>query len=1219
MGVVLLVLSAFAANVKTQDPTGAIVFAANSAACCALCTADPSCAAAVYAVAAQSCTKLLAKHLDTNPQADAIACVPNRTKAAKESQSDASDDPYQCLFRQLALEYTDDVVLRGWASTSHRRSAYTAVARGLRIHECNATFALSAPQPDEKIHTRSSDVTLYVAPTGDDAAPGTARAPLATIRGAQVRIRALYPPGSTRAPRPALTVLLKGGDYYLPPRAAHAAPGREGSPVFARFTEADSGSSADDPIVYGSDPASPTRATLHGGILLDDLNITWSAAPRALGLPSTTLVATLPAAISIDPQDQLYVGDTPLVRARTPNGRPWLPLDGFNLTAAFDAECGTMPDVPRTYDKCVAPPAPSPPVPYPGTPPAPRAPPTPAVGACSAAVANASLLYAYPKPDIVLASPHTATAEACATLCRDADCCAGYTWHDANQGTYAYRCYWVANPLQVWTRAMPQAGHTSGVCNHGADAGGVCPGTLAPHRCAEANVTCATSGVHQVDGVIGDGFADEPTGLSGDVDVQHCFTHLPDMGNSWPHWTAVGFDRIDVDNATHTFANVFDLSQNAPKWFGPWAGGIVVRASQDAGSSARTPLGNLTWRDAPGTVVHAMADGEWGGVQFEVGSAEAVVAADAAPSSAGRDVRLKFTRGGWQQARPATMKGANRYYMENNIEFLDVEGEWHYDAATRALYVIPPAGRRPRAGSARGGAAATMASSMHGIVLTQSDCLLRFEGRGSAPGERVEHIRFENISFAHTSASFFLPHEESSGGDYAVARSGAIFAENASALAVSGCDLAHLGGNGVVLSNSVRNVTITRNHFQFLGTSGVVLIGRTGRALMDARDGEAMVAAAAAAGAIDPSAADNGVRLPKHNAVTFNIFHDYGIWDKQSAAYHKALAPGNEFSWNVVFNASRHGVNFQDSMGGGGVVDGNVFFSLNRETHDTAALNSWGRRNYLFTDDDTAPTTPHLIPSKLNSWRSNLILARPLGIGPLAPGDFYSHANCLRCDDGASWCVFCSRACVHRSCASVRGVHQPAGISAALSRRAYPPLPASFVRVTRARYNMTSNVCVGASSAMEFNGGTQVFTQDNIFVQGGWTLCASPPTVGGSSHDTYIDAPFFYSGICGDDKCEPLWKWNITNQTSAGAKPALYTGDHNTIVVNTTGAAVGGAYDFDKYFCGFNLSLWQQRTKGDLNTKLVNARGSEAGEYTPTAVVARAKAMLWASAGVAPK
>eukprot|EP01046_Picozoa_sp_COSAG06_P050083 COSAG06_NODE_7848_length_2353_cov_73.753327_1_plen_113_part_10 len=70
-----------------------------------------------------------------------------------------------------------------------------------------------------------------------------------------------------------------------------------------------------------------------------------------------------------------------------------------------------------------------------------------------------------------------------------------------------------------------------------------------------------------------------------------------------------------------------------------------------------------------------------------------------------------------------------------------------------------------------------------------------------------------------------------------------------------------------------------------------------------------------------------------------------GVWDKQSAAFHKALAPGNTFAANVVFNSSRHGVNFQDSMGGEGLVANNVFFNLNRETTDTAALNSWcGKR-----------------------------------------------------------------------------------------------------------------------------------------------------------------------------------------------------------------------------------------------------------------------------------
>jgi hypothetical protein len=173
-----------------------------------------------------------------------------------------------------------------------------------------------------------------------------------------------------------------------------------------------------------------------------------------------------------------------------------------------------------------------------------------------------------------------------------------------------------------------------------------------------------------------------------------------------------------------------------------------------------------------------------------------------------------------------------------------------------------------------------------------------------------------------------MPHEETSGGDYAIARSAAIVAENASSLVIRRNDLEHLGGNGIFLSNSVKNVTIADNYFRYytittvhslytrytlaihslcahptlaihspcthctltvhslysyLGTSGVLLVGRTGGAMMDARDGEAMLAA---------GGVDNGVRLPKNNLVTRNVFANYGIFDKQSAAFHKALAPG---------------------------------------------------------------------------------------------------------------------------------------------------------------------------------------------------------------------------------------------------------------------------------------------------------------------------------------
>ena len=78
----------------------------------------------------------------------------------------------------------------------------------------------------------------------------------------------------------------------------------------------------------------------------------------------------------------------------------------------------------------------------------------------------------------------------------------------------------------------------------------------------------------------------------------------------------------------------------------------------------------------------------------------------------------------------------------------------------------------------------------------------------------------------------------------------------------------HIGGNGVFLSNSVKNCSVRGNRFRFLGTSGVSLVGRTGGAMMDGRDGEAMAAA---------GGRDNGVRLPANNTVEHNVFSDWGV------------------------------------------------------------------------------------------------------------------------------------------------------------------------------------------------------------------------------------------------------------------------------------------------------------------------------------------------------
>lgn len=105
-------------------------------------------------------------------------------------------------------------------------------------------------------------------------------------------------------------------------------PRRYSNLGIATFTEHDSGASATSPIVYTA-AAGPGTVLFVGGAVLSGLD--WSHAGTTF--PLRTLKATVPGTIDVDSQDQLFVVDAngerhPLVRARTPNGKPWIPLDG---------------------------------------------------------------------------------------------------------------------------------------------------------------------------------------------------------------------------------------------------------------------------------------------------------------------------------------------------------------------------------------------------------------------------------------------------------------------------------------------------------------------------------------------------------------------------------------------------------------------------------------------------------------------------------------------------------------------------------------------------------------------------------------------------------------------------------------------------------------------------------------------------------------------------
>ena len=805
-------------------------------------------------------------------------------------------------------------------------------------------------------------------------------------------------------------MLLQPGDYFYGSAATDhlAMATRYSNASMARFSAQDSGATPAAPITYAAaEPESSTPVNLIGGLPLTGL--TW--APAGQGHPATAFKTTLPAGmVQIDVQDQIFLDRTPLVRARYPNGRPWIPLDGFDQpSAATPGDLSTPP----VFSFCNKPRA---------SPSMPRRPSTsgfggPAPGNCSNVQHGVCLHNAMP----ILRSFACVDPGQCCGNCTGDPACVGW---NVNAGMKT--CF-----LRGSYKTNPGSGCISG-CVRGNCAPLPPPPPPHPHppppattgTCAPATVVCHATGATLVTGVLGVSTTSGRAlaGSKGDVKVDRCLEHALGLANDFPTWRAQSFGRISPCNysADPSCPNTMYTDYNFPLWFGPWASGIKIDNHSD-----------WAWPDASQVVVHAMAVGEWGGVQFRVASVTPA-------AQAGKSI-LKFSHGGYQQARGAAAR-LGRHYMEGSSDFLDVPGEWHFDPTSRELILIPPVGFA--APSVAGLEAAE-------LLITQTDTLLEFVGKSSDEGDRVENIVLANLTFSYTSAQFFRPHEETSGGDYATHRSAAVKIENATGVVLTGNVFRWIGGNAVMLSASVRDVNVTANLFRWLGTSGVALQGKTGIAMMDGRDGERMAAA-------HGPAADNGVRLPTNNVVANNVFADYGIWDKQSACYHKALAPNNLFLNNVCFNSSRHGVNFQDGFGGGGVAEGNVMFNLNRETSDTTAFNSWNRRNYI-TSDPVDPAVGVLVPPSCNEWRRNLVLGRNyFGVRD-------RNGDGLRNDDGASY------------------------------------------------YNHSNNVLY--LTGITFNGGTQIHVKGNLLIKTGWSM-GPTPDVAEAYNNTFVDSVEAFSGSC---------------------------------------------------------------------------------------------------------
>jgi len=219
----------------------------------------------------------------------------------------------------------------------------------------------------------------------------------------------------------------------------------------------------------------------------------------------------------------------------------------------------------------------------------------------------------------------------------------------------------------------------------------------------------------------------------------------------------------------------------------------------------------------------------------------------------------------------------------------------------------------------------------------------------------VKGVTLRGIQFQNAAYTYMEPHGVPSGGDWALQRSAAVYAENTEELTVQNNLFQRLDGNGLMLSGYNRQTHIKYNEFVWIGDTAMAAWGYTND--IDGTNGE----------------------QPRFTQVIGNLVHEIGHFTKQASAWFQAKSCQSFIAGNIFFNGPRAGINFNDGFGGANEITENLLFNQCRESSDHGPFNSWDREPFL-TD-------------VLN------------GIASLTPAYNEIHKNFFICNYGSSMCV----------------------------------------------------------------------------------------------------------------------------------------------------------------------------------------------------------------------
>ncbi|NWK55006.1 PDZ domain-containing protein [Verrucomicrobiaceae bacterium N1E253] len=335
------------------------------------------------------------------------------------------------------------------------------------------------------------------------------------------------------------------------------------------------------------------------------------------------------------------------------------------------------------------------------------------------------------------------------------------------------------------------------------------------------------------------------------------------------------------------------------------------------GSSAKaySPKRIQSWSDPRGGFLHAMHRAHWGGSHWKI---------------TGKKSATECTlEGGWMNNRGDTIHPNDRF-VENIFEELDDANEWFLNHKTRTLY-FKPSKPLPKGKSA--------------VIFSRHESCVRIEG---SEQKAAKHIRFEGVSFRHTSRTFMKTKEPLLRSDWKIYRQGAVFLTGAEHIHIANAEFTQLGGNAYFASGYNRHHKVTGSHFHHVGAGAINFVG-------------------------DTKAVHNPMYVPYGKPITFdqinkkdrgpktndypanclaedNLIHDIGLVEKQVAGLQISVAHKITARHLSIYDVPRAGINVGENAFGGHLIEFCDVFDTVQESSDHGSFNSWGRDRYWHTN-----------------------------------------------------------------------------------------------------------------------------------------------------------------------------------------------------------------------------------------------------------------------------